>query len=311
MCVVENTNFGKASISIAGTKIDIAHTDYNLLNEITLGYFTPPDRDIAADYTIFLIPLPNLSILRQTETITKLIGFSDIANAFYDSIQGNFIVELTYDNVFFILYDVADSLILEPKFFHMPFGRIANRLGLVPIHASCMMVEGKGILAVGKSGSGKSSIVAAAATLGINIIGDDILWAGIVNQEATIYATSKSVKLLNPHPSFEKMTQVDPYINERGKKLFYLSHQFEHLFMPKVVATHGVTLSLSAKSRLSPTNRSGFLRSLLPSTITMFSDPKMTISICKSLADLLSLHSFSLEERNDVNLTTLISYLRA
>jgi len=308
---VKSVRFSEASISIANIRIDIAHTDESLINKIARGYFSSPDNKSVAEFCIYLIQSKELGALRNSTLLSKLVGFFGFTNVYYDFSCGSLVVEMTDLQTFFVIYDLDDSFTLEPLFFRMPLNRIANSRGLVPIHASCLLIDGQGILAVGKSGSGKSSIISEALSAGIEVLGDDIVWAGIVNGSATIYATSKSIKLLNAQPSFVTMANALPYTNEKGKKIYYLKSQFEHLFIAEAVATHGFTLTFSPRSRIEPSSNLHFLQNFLPNTITMFSDPRMTIDLCKSLANHLSLQSLFLERRNEVNLQTLTAFIGA
>lgn len=54
------------------------------------------------------------------------------------------------------------------------FGLLCHQRGLIPLHASCVSVEGNAVAFAGPSGIGKSTLAAAFACRGYSVVSDDI-----------------------------------------------------------------------------------------------------------------------------------------
>lgn len=54
------------------------------------------------------------------------------------------------------------------------FGILCHKRGLLPLHASCVLMDGKAVAFAGPSGSGKSTLAAALVKQGCTLIADDV-----------------------------------------------------------------------------------------------------------------------------------------
>ncbi|HAP99851.1 MAG TPA: serine kinase [Rhodospirillum rubrum] len=54
------------------------------------------------------------------------------------------------------------------------FGVLCHQRGLLPLHASCVAINGRAVAIAGASGAGKSSLAAALVRLGYPLLGDDV-----------------------------------------------------------------------------------------------------------------------------------------
>lgn len=66
-------------------------------------------------------------------------------------------------------------------------GFVLRLRGLVPLHASAVAVEGRGVLFVGESWSGKSSLAAAFSLLGYPLLSDDIVRVDAIAGQVVAY----------------------------------------------------------------------------------------------------------------------------
>ena len=101
----------------------------------------------------------------------------------------------------------GDSIILEPYegalaaeirlyLLGSCMGAILFQSGILPLHGSCLQVNGQGVLLTGKSGAGKSTIAAALLRHGCKLVTDDVAavtWA--TDGHPVIQASYPSQKL--------------------------------------------------------------------------------------------------------------------
>ena len=75
-------------------------------------------------------------------------------------------------------------------------GILGTSLGVVPIHSACLEMDGRGLLLVGPSGVGKSTLAAALTRCGFSLVSDD--WTYISEEDGALSARgfSRSLKLL-------------------------------------------------------------------------------------------------------------------
>lgn len=76
------------------------------------------------------------------------------------------------------------------------FGAVLLQRRILPLHGSCVSIDGRGILITGKSGAGKSTIATALLNKGCKIITDDVAATSVNdNGKAFIYPSYPSQKL--------------------------------------------------------------------------------------------------------------------
>lgn len=64
--------------------------------------------------------------------------------------------------------------------------RIAAHLGVLVLHAACVEMDGHGILLLGPSGRGKSTLSAALTLAGARFVADDITWIGLGSEPIAV-----------------------------------------------------------------------------------------------------------------------------
>lgn len=85
--------------------------------------------------------------------------------------------------------------------------RIAAHLGALVLHAACVEIDGRGILLLGPSGRGKSTLSAALALAGARFMADDITWIRLESEPVAIPGIPD---LQLRSPSFEDMSSLIP-----------------------------------------------------------------------------------------------------
>ena len=82
-------------------------------------------------------------------------------------------------------------------------GALLHQRGLLPLHGSSFVLEGKGVVICGRSGAGKSSVVAAFCQNGGRLINDDISPVRISEERTVMIPLRSSIKLWSD--SLEKL----------------------------------------------------------------------------------------------------------
>lgn len=67
-----------------------------------------------------------------------------------------------------------DSPAIRVFLFGSVFGLLCHQRGLLPLHASCVEIDGKAVAFTGPSGAGKSTLAAAFRRLGFPLLADDV-----------------------------------------------------------------------------------------------------------------------------------------
>jgi HPr Serine kinase C-terminal domain len=80
--------------------------------------------------------------------------------------------------------------------FPIAVGVMGSAIGILPLHAACLEVEGNGILIAGASGAGKSTLAVALAQAGLNYVSDDWTYIGNDRHGLVAHGVGASAKLL-------------------------------------------------------------------------------------------------------------------
>jgi adenylate kinase family enzyme len=89
-----------------------------------------------------------------------------------------------------------DAEFWEKKILPISIGMMGACIGVLPMHAACASIEGKGLLIAGASGAGKSTLSAAMSQAGFDYLSDDWTYIHIANGRLSAHGTSAPVKLL-------------------------------------------------------------------------------------------------------------------
>jgi hypothetical protein len=75
-------------------------------------------------------------------------------------------------------------------------GLLGATIGVVPLHCACLDKDGEGLLLVGASGTGKSTLTVALSRLGFGIVSDGWTFVGKSGGDIAAYGISAHIKLL-------------------------------------------------------------------------------------------------------------------
>jgi hypothetical protein len=89
----------------------------------------------------------------------------------------------------------------SPKFwdetlFPIAIGVLGPAVGILPLHAACLVVGGGGLLVAGASGVGKSTLAVALARAGLNYVSDDWTYIGHDQRGLLAHGVGAPAKLL-------------------------------------------------------------------------------------------------------------------
>ena len=91
---------------------------------------------------------------------------------------------------------VADAELCRRTVFAVIAGTIAPALDLLPLHAGCIVRDGRAVLLAAASGVGKSTVTLALAMRGWSLLSDDWTFVGQDRQCLRAWAHADSLKLL-------------------------------------------------------------------------------------------------------------------
>jgi hypothetical protein len=112
-------------------------------------------------------------------------------------------------------YEGVNQASLELYLNGSTYGAILYQRGIMPMHGSCFVFEGKGIMLCGESGAGKSSLTTAFVMDGCEFLTDDVTPIIFPSGNPEIWAMSESVKLWDDSlvqlkQSLNELQQIDP-----------------------------------------------------------------------------------------------------
>lgn len=116
-----------------------------------------------------------------------------------------------------------DRTFWQERFLPIMVGVCGASMGVLPLHAACLSLDGKGLLIAGASGTGKSTLSVALAKNGFNFISDD--WTYITYDDGTLCAHGMSapVKLLpDAAKHFPELSQHDLRVSLNGELAYEL-----------------------------------------------------------------------------------------
>ncbi|SMP66114.1 hypothetical protein SAMN06265222_109196 [Neorhodopirellula lusitana] len=147
----------------------------------------------------------------------------------------------------------------------------ADTIGAQIAHAAVVGKEGRGVLLVGRGGSGKSTTAMACVDAGLQYVSDDYVWLQM-NPQPTAYCLYNSAKLhtkLLPEHFPDWQRQVALEVGPLAKSVFFL-HESAPDLVTKHLAICGVLspkITDRKQSVCLPTSRAEVLMGLGPSTL--------------------------------------------
>jgi len=97
-------------------------------------------------------------------------------------------------------------------------GVLGPSVGLVPLHAACLLWRDRGILLAGDSGAGKSTLAVALAKHGMSIISDDWTYIRKADHGLACHGLGVPVKLLaDAALYFRELESLEPQLSLNGE----------------------------------------------------------------------------------------------
>jgi hypothetical protein len=91
---------------------------------------------------------------------------------------------------------VADRAFWDRILLPIAMGVMGPAVGVLPIHAACLAMGGRGVLIAGASGAGKSTLSVALAQAGFDFLADDWSYLALQQNELVAHGMSVPAKLL-------------------------------------------------------------------------------------------------------------------
>jgi hypothetical protein len=117
-------------------------------------------------------------------------------------------------------------------------GLLCHMRGLLPLHASCLKVDGRAIALVGHSGEGKSTTAAALSAAGHGLLADDVTALEISASSVLVRPTFPRLKLWSDSLSATRLLSDDLSAARTGQGKFQL-YRPEN-FSAKPIALSGI-----------------------------------------------------------------------
>lgn len=116
----------------------------------------------------------------------------------------------------------ADAVHWRNVIFPVVMSILAGSLGLVELHASCVARDGRGLLLVGPSRSGKSTLAMALRAEGFDVLSDDRAFCSCVHGKLLAWCASRPVKL-RPEAAcwFDEYRDREPTDVQNGARVFH------------------------------------------------------------------------------------------
>ncbi|MGH9494881.1 MAG: hypothetical protein ACRD3B_07795 [Candidatus Sulfotelmatobacter sp.] len=99
---------------------------------------------------------------------------------------------------------------------------LSGSMGLVELHASCVEKEGRGLVLLGASHSGKSTLAMALTRRGFRLLSDDRIFCALQKRRIAAYGLPRPLKLRHEAASwFDELRDREPTLSPDGKRVFY------------------------------------------------------------------------------------------
>jgi hypothetical protein len=106
--------------------------------------------------------------------------------------------------------------------FPMLLSILAGSLGIVELHASCVASEQQGLVLIGPSRSGKSTLALALMEAGFRLLSDDRIFCSLSQDRVLAYGLPRPLKLRREAAAwFEEFRDREPIDVQNGESVFY------------------------------------------------------------------------------------------
>ena len=130
----------------------------------------------------------------------------------------------------------ADTAYWRTVIFPMLFSILAGSVGLVELHASCVVKDQRGVVLIGPSGSGKSTLAMAMTEAGFSFLSDDRVFCSHKEGRLLAWGLPRPLKLRREAAAwFEKFRDRQPLDVQDGELVFHCepNEQFGRLRVPE------------------------------------------------------------------------------
>ena len=116
---------------------------------------------------------------------------------------------------------VDDSRYWRTVVFPILFSVVAGSIGLVELHASCVASDQNGIVLVGPSRSGKSTLALAFVEAGFQLLSDDRVFASVQRDGLLAFGLSRPLKLRRDAMSWFQQARAVKQMDRQGEESVY------------------------------------------------------------------------------------------
>ena len=115
----------------------------------------------------------------------------------------------------------GDSWYWRTVVFPILFSIVAGSIGLVELHASCVARDHKGVVLVGPSRSGKSTLAMAFVEAGFRLLSDDRVFASVQRDGLLAFGLSRPLKLRRDAVSWFQQARAVKHMDRQGEESVY------------------------------------------------------------------------------------------
>lgn len=246
------------------------------------------------------VDLVTYEFLASTALMEQLLSLSPLANTegvvWLDPWTRTLrILDRSRDAAYLVYRKVEEPLWRRPEFSRSFMGLLAHEIGGTALHGATIGDSHRGILIVGRGGSGKSTLVARSLAHGLRTTGDDYLLhhgahEGSVGRISSVYRTIK-VPLKTDVGEWDQ-ADTGLFSEEGDKRILHPDRMAPQC----MVRTHSpvaiVVPSFGPQFTVSPAAPEVVLRALLPTSVTMSVEPTGVVRASRCLVG--SLPSFQM-----------------
>ena len=99
---------------------------------------------------------------------------------------------------------------------------LAGSIGIVELHASCIAKDQRGLVLIGPSCSGKSTLALALTEAGFRLLSDDRIFCSLKQGKLLAYGLPRPLKLRRDAAYwFEHLREQEPMVLQDGERVFY------------------------------------------------------------------------------------------
>jgi hypothetical protein len=199
-------------------------TDSSRLMELASVFFSPclAEKALRPRAAIMLLVRGRRSASSITSNYPIFRGRSEFVHADYGR-DGSVWFDLKAREVVGVL---SDEIIADEGFFRRAVlaviaGVLAPSLGVIALHAGCVVRDGRAILLAAPSGAGKSTISLALALRGWSLLSDDWTFVADAANGLSVWGMQTSIKLLpDARVYFPELSALSPGLSLNGELSF-------------------------------------------------------------------------------------------